>query len=40
MLAVQKEKNLEEAYAEYEMALKIKPDCAKSLYGEGMVYKE
>jgi len=38
--ALRKDKHLDEAYAEYEMALEMKPDCAKSLYGEGMVFKE
>ena len=38
--ALRKDKRLDEAYAEYEMALEIKPDCAKSFYGEGMVFKE
>lgn len=34
------ENKLDEAYAEYEMALEMKPDYPKSLYGEGMVFKE
>ena len=38
--ALRKDKKLDEAYAEYEMALEMKPDCAKSFYGEGMVFKE
>jgi len=38
--ALRKDKRLDEAYAEYEMALEMKPDCAKSFYGEGMVFKE
>ncbi len=38
--ALRTEGNLDEAYAEYEAAIEIKPDCVKSFYGEGMVYKE
>ena len=38
--ALTEEKKLEEAYAEYEMALKLKPNYPKSLYGQGKVYKE
>lgn len=38
--ALRKDKKLDEAFAEYEMALEMKPDCAKSFYGEGMVFKE
>ncbi len=35
-----KEGKLDEAYAEYEMALSIKPDCVNSFYGKGLVFKE
>lgn len=34
------DKKLDDAYAEYELALEMKPDCIKSFYGEGMVMKE
>lgn len=34
------EKRLDEAYAEYEMALNMKPNYPKTLYGQGMVFKE
>ena len=34
------EKKLDDAYAEYEQALEMKPNCIKSFYGEGMVMKE
>jgi len=35
-----KENKLDEAYAEFEKAHKVKPDCAISFYGKGLVYKE
>lgn len=35
-----KEGKLDEAYAEYEKAHAIKPDCVNSFYGKGLVYKE
>ena len=38
--ALIEEKRLDEAYAEYEMALELKPNYPKSLYGQGKVYKE
>ncbi len=31
---------LDDAFAEYEQAIDMKPDCVKSFYGEGMVMKE
>lgn len=31
---------LDEAFAEYEMGLEIKPNCVNSFYGKGLVYKE
>jgi len=34
------EKKLDDAYAEYEMALSMKPNYPKTLYGQGMVFKE
>ncbi len=34
------EGKLDDAYTEYEMAIEMKPDCVKSFYGEGMVFKE
>lgn len=34
------EKKLDEAYAEYEMALNMQPNYPKTLYGQGMVFKE
>lgn len=34
------EDRLDEAYAEYEMALNMKPNYPKSLYGQGIVFKE
>lgn len=37
--ALRKEKKLDEAYAEYEMALSMKPTNYKALYGQGMVFK-
>jgi len=37
--ALRKEKNLDDAYAEYQMALNIKPTCVKAFYGQGMVFK-
>ncbi|MCF6171310.1 MAG: hypothetical protein L3J31_00525 [Bacteroidales bacterium] len=38
--ALRKENKLDEAYAEYEMGLKIKPTCVKAFYGQGLVHKE
>ena len=35
-----KEKKLDEAYAEFEMAHEVKSNCAISYYGKGLVYKE
>ena len=37
--ALRKEKKLDEAFSEYQMALKIKPTCVKAFYGQGMVFK-
>ena len=37
--ALRKEKKLDEAYAEYQLALDVKPSCVKAFYGQGMVYK-
>ena len=37
--ALRKEKKLDEAYAEYQMALEVKPSCIKAFYGQGMVFK-
>ncbi len=34
------EGKLDDAFAEYEQAIDMKPDCVKSFYGEGMVMKE
>jgi len=34
------EGKLDEAYSEYEIALNMKPNYPKSLYGQGMVFKE
>jgi len=38
--SLRKKGKLDEAYAEYEMALEIDPTCAKAVYGEGLVFKE
>jgi len=38
--ALRKEGKSDEAFAEYELAIEIKPNCIKSFYGEGMVMKE
>ena len=38
--ALRKENKLDEAYAEYEIGLEIKPTCVKAFYGQGMVFKE
>ncbi len=34
-----KKDKTEEAFAEYEMALEINPNCVKAYYGKGLVYK-
>jgi len=34
-----KKGKLEEAFAEYEMAIDINPNCVKGFYGKGLVYK-
>ena len=34
-----KKDKIEEAFAEYEMALEINPSCVKAYYGKGLVYK-
>jgi len=38
--SLRKKNKLDEAYAEYEMALEIDPTCVKAVYGEGLVFKE
>ncbi len=38
--SMRKKGKLDEAYAEYEMALEIDPSCAKAIYGQGLVFKE
>lgn len=38
--SMRKKDKLDEAYAEYEMALKIDPSCVKAIYGQGLVFKE
>ena len=38
--ALRKEKKLDEALAEYQMGLDVKPTCVKAFYGQGLVYKE
>ena len=35
-----KKGKLDEAFAEYEMGLEIKPNCVNAFYGKGLVYKE
>ena len=34
-----KKNKLDDAFAEYEMAIEINPSCVKGYYGEGLVYK-
>lgn len=34
-----KKDKIDEAFAEYEMALEINPNCVKAYYGKGLVYK-
>jgi len=38
--SLRKKNQLDDAYAEYEMALEIDPTCVKAVYGEGLVFKE
>lgn len=38
--SLRKKNKLDEAYAEYEMALEIDPSNVKAIYGEGLVFKE
>jgi len=38
--SMRKKNNLDEAYVEYEKALKIDPTNVKAMYGQGLVYKE
>ena len=38
--ALRKKGQLDEAFAQYELGLEIKPTCVKAFYGEGLVYKE
>ncbi len=38
--ALRKENKLDEAYAEYQKGLDVKPTCVKAFYGQGLVYKE
>ena len=37
--ALRKENKLDDAYAEYQMALDVKSGCVKAFYGQGMVFK-
>lgn len=37
--ALRKENKLDEAFAEYQIGLNVKPTCVKAFYGQGMVYK-
>lgn len=38
--ALRKDNKLDEAFAEYQMGINIKPNCVKAFYGQGLVHKE